>query len=70
MVTPKTLTRKCSECRDGMMEGELQAIPNEMPLSSYQKIAPANYMPEIMKKHHYYKIFICNNCGYLKIFLA
>jgi hypothetical protein len=39
MVTPKTLTRKCTECRDGMMEGELQAIPNEMPLSSYQKIA-------------------------------
>jgi hypothetical protein len=53
-----------------MMEGELQAIPNEMPLSSYQKIAPANYMPEIMKKHHFCKIFICNNCGYLKIFFG
>jgi hypothetical protein len=70
MVTPKRLTRKCTECRDGMMEGELQAIPNEMPLSSYQKIVPADYMPEIMKKHRFYKIFICNNCGYLKIFFA
>jgi hypothetical protein len=27
MVTPKILTRKCTECRDGMMEGELQVIP-------------------------------------------
>jgi hypothetical protein len=41
MVTPKILTRKCIECRDGMMEGELQAISNEMPLSSYQKLVPA-----------------------------
>ena len=46
MVTQKTLTRKCTECRDGMMEGELQAIPNEMPLSSYQIIVPANFMPD------------------------
>jgi hypothetical protein len=42
MVTPKILTRKCTECRDGMMEGELQAIPNEIPSSSYQKIVPVN----------------------------
>jgi len=54
-----------------MMEGELQAIPNEMPLSSsFQKIVPADYMPEIMKKYHFYKIYICNNCGYLKIFFT
>ena len=53
MVTPKRLTRKCTECRDGMMDGELQAIPNEIPLSAYQKIIPVNYMPEIMKKHHF-----------------
>ena len=46
MVTPKSLTRKCTECRDGMMKGELQGIPNEMPLSSFQKIIPADYMPE------------------------
>lgn len=70
MVTPKRLTRKCTECRDGMMEGELQAIPNEMPLSSFQKIIPADYMPEIMKKHRFYKLFIYNNCGYLKIFFS
>jgi hypothetical protein len=70
MVTPKILTRKCTECRDGMMEGELQAIPNEIPLSSYQKIVPVNYMPEIMKKHHFYRMYICNNCGYLKIFFS
>ena len=57
MVTPKRLTRKCTECRDGITEGEFQAIPNEIPLSSYQKIVPVNYMPEIMKKHHFYKIF-------------
>jgi hypothetical protein len=63
MVTPKILTRKCTECRDGMMEGELHAIPNEIPLSSYQKIVPVNYMSEIMKKYHFYRIFICNNCG-------
>ena len=53
-----------------MMEGELQAIPNEMPLSSFQKIIPADYMPEIMKKHRFYKLFIYNNCGYLKIFFS
>jgi hypothetical protein len=61
MATPKRLTRKCTECRDGLMEGELQAIPNEIPSSSFQKIIPADYMPEIMKKHHFYKLFICNN---------
>lgn len=70
MVTPKRLTRKCTECRDGLMEGELQPIPDEIPLSSYQKIAPVDYIPEIMKKHRFYKVFICNNCGYLKIFFA
>ena len=70
MVTTKRLTRKCTECRDGMMEGELQAIPNEIPFSSYQKIVLIDYMPEFMKKHHFYKVFICNNCGYLKIFLT
>jgi hypothetical protein len=31
------------------MEGELQAIPNEIPLSSFQKIVPTDYMPEIIK---------------------
>jgi hypothetical protein len=31
------------------MEGELQAIPNEIPLSSFQKIVPPDYMSEIMK---------------------
>jgi len=54
MVAPKILTRKCTECRDGLMEGKLQAIPNEIPLSSFQKIIPVKYMPEIMKKHHFY----------------
>jgi hypothetical protein len=29
------------------MEGELQTIPNEMRLSSYQKIVRTSYMPEI-----------------------
>jgi hypothetical protein len=53
-----------------MMEGELQGIPNEIPLSSYQKIVPVNYMPEILKKHHFYRMYICNNCGYLKIFFS
>jgi hypothetical protein len=51
MVAPKRLTRKCTKCRDGMMDGELQTIPNEIPLSSFQKIVPADYMPEIMKIH-------------------
>ena len=48
MVTPKRLTRKCTECRDDMMEGELQTITNEIPLSSYQKIVLTDYMPEII----------------------
>jgi hypothetical protein len=48
MVTPKSLTRKCTECYDGIMEGELQAVPIEMPLSSYQKkIVLTEYIPEI-----------------------
>ena len=46
MVTPKRLTGKCTECRDDMMEGELQTITNEIPLSSYQKIVLTDYMPE------------------------
>jgi hypothetical protein len=70
MVSPKRLTRKCTECRDGIMEGELQTIPNEIPLSSYQKVVPTDYMPEIISKHRFYKIFICANCGYLKIFFV
>ena len=31
------------------MEGELQAITNEIPVSSFQKIVPTDYLPEIMK---------------------
>ncbi|MGB7882176.1 MAG: hypothetical protein WBL44_05575 [Nitrososphaeraceae archaeon] len=42
------MTRKCTECYDGIMEGELQAVPIEMPLSSYQKkIVLTEYIPEI-----------------------
>jgi hypothetical protein len=70
MVTPKRLIRKCTECRDGYMDGELQAIPTELELPLFQKIAPSKYMPEIMKQHHFYTVFICKKCGILKIFLS
>jgi hypothetical protein len=46
------------------MECELQAVPIEMPLSSYQKkIVLTEYIPEIMKKRGLYKVFNCNSCA-------
>jgi hypothetical protein len=53
-----------------MMEGEFQAIPTELELPLFQKIDPTKYMPQIMRKHHYYEVYVCNNCGSLKIFLG
>jgi hypothetical protein len=52
------------------MDGEFQAIPTEIELPLFQKIAPSKYMPEIMKKHHYYTVYVCDKCGALKIFLS
>jgi hypothetical protein len=34
---PRRLTRKCTECCEVIIEGELQAIPNEMPKSLRQR---------------------------------
>jgi hypothetical protein len=51
------------------MEGEFQAIPTELELPLYQKIDPSKFMPQVMKKHHFYEVYVCNSCGSLKIFL-
>ena len=69
MVVPRRMTKRCIECQGGMMEGEFQAIPTEFELPLFQKIDPIKYMPQIMRKHQYYEVYVCNNCGSLKIFL-
>ena len=69
MVVPRRMTKRCIECQGGMMEGEFQAIPTELELPLFQKIDSIKYMPQIIRKHQYYEVYVCNNCGSLKIFL-
>jgi len=65
------LNRKCPKCNN-VMESEtrpiLKSIPLPMPFAP--EIPIEQYLPDLVKKHSNYTIFVCNTCGYLEVFIT
>jgi hypothetical protein len=55
------MMRYCSKCQGGVMEGETQTIPKQIPLPILHALAipVENFLPYIMKKYHNYTVYIC-----------
>jgi hypothetical protein len=68
----KNVMRYCSKCQGGVMEGETQQIPKQIPLPILQALAipVENYLPYIMRKYHNYTVFIYTTCGNLQVSLS
>lgn len=66
------MRRHCSKCQSGVMEGETQQIPKQIPLPILHAIGipVEDYLPYIMKKYNHYTVFICQSCGNMEVFLS
>jgi hypothetical protein len=60
------------KCQSGVMEGETQQIPKQIPLPILHAIGipVEDYLPYIMKKYNHYTVFICQSCGNMEVFLS
>ena len=65
------MNRLCSKCQNGVMEGETQQIPKQIPLPILHAVTiETNILPYIMRKYHNYTVFICTTCGSMEVFLS
>jgi predicted nucleic-acid-binding Zn-ribbon protein len=64
------MMRPCSKCQ-GNMRGDTQFIPKQVPLPGplALPINVENYLPNLIKYHTKYTIFVCDNCGYLETYI-
>jgi hypothetical protein len=53
-----------------MSGGQDNPIPREIPLPLGASISIEQYIPEVLKKYAYYRMFICQYCGYVEFFVS
>ena len=64
------MDRQCSKC-NGIMESETHPIKKTVapPIPFAPEIPVKQYLPDLVKKYSMFTISVCDNCGYLELFL-
>jgi predicted nucleic-acid-binding Zn-ribbon protein len=64
------MNSNCPKCK-GVMHSETHDIPSEIPLPIplNPKVPIWQYLPDVIRRHKYYTVFVCQSCGYLESFI-